>query len=414
MPPERELFPGPPPHQSPPRSLAGDSALNNTEISASLDNDDSISQTLHDLNLTNHDRDQIPAVPPQVVFQRSPAPAPVPVPVPVPRINTSIIQPNQSAHVVRHASPSYASTRQPTHSRSPNEGQKYSSTAPNEATNLYRSSRYPPNSTTAMNYPSKYYHLHHSSPQYSKRFARLPSSMASSVSPDGSSSMRSPIVSPSISSGSSFASSSSSSSSSCSSSSSSSAAFCERDLFPQATQFDLRIPMLPDPSPLAEPSFFFSASSHIGIDNDTVNDDLQHARQSSQSAQHMLSSQTLIEKVGILASAARPAGLTISDSGAPSDTPIAVRVQFREDMLFGDGGCIDDDDDCDDDRPVPVQGDFVTSTRESEYDADADEDDVPDAPDLGHGDRTRTTYGRRGKVLLVDNTNPRPLFLVDD
>ncbi|KAK9240016.1 hypothetical protein V1525DRAFT_386022 [Lipomyces kononenkoae] len=392
MPAQRELFPSPPGSQP--------SSPSRSPISARLNDN------LRDLNLrsTNHDRDQIATniYPLQstttttaVASQQSPA-------VPVPRTNNASI-------------------------------------ASNTVTNPYRSSRYPSNSPSLMNYPPNYY-----APQYPQRFAARASSVAS-ASPDSNSSiMRSPVLSPSTSSGgSSFASSSSSSSFS------SSAALCERDLFPQATQFDMRIPMLPDPSPLVDPSFFLS-SGHTRIDDGTV-EELQHARRSRRTPplstvnksrspspledqshedypqyrpQH---SRQNIEQVGILASAARPAGLTISTGGTATDTPVAVRVQFREDMLFGDGGCIDDDDGDEDtavvdDRPAHVHSQSqicMPSTRDSEY--DADEDDVSDALDRGRG-QTPRAYGRREKLVRLDNSEasgaPRPLFpsmnFVDD
>ncbi|KAK9485220.1 hypothetical protein V1527DRAFT_409163 [Lipomyces starkeyi] len=401
MPGERELFPDHP-RASPPagtRSLAPAPALGSKQVSASLH--DILAQSLHDLNLesTNHDRDHITNV--SSMTSTAPATVSQQAAVQAPRINTSRVPPNH------HPSPlSQSALRQPhPHLRSlftpqpippPSHDVQYSSTAPIEAASHYYPSRYPSNSTSsplsAMHYPPHY------SAQYPQRFTRT--SSITSVSSDSGSSVRSPMSSPSIASSSSFA-------------SSSSAASCERDLFPQATQLDLRIPMLPDPSPLSDPSFFFSNDRGA---KDNAPDDPHNARRSMQ-RKHHTHSRTPIEQVGIPASAATPDGM-MSSVGTPTDTPVAVRVQFREEMLCGDGGCIDDDDDNDveyhdyevlDERPNAPHRESessVTSIRESEY--DADEDDVSDAPDEGLFARGRTPstwYEQRvNQVRPLDDT----------
>ncbi|KAK9386750.1 hypothetical protein V1515DRAFT_536957 [Lipomyces mesembrius] len=379
MPAERELFPD---HQriSPPagtRNRAPDPAPapSSKQTSASLH--DILAQSLHELNLesANHDRDKITNV--SSLTSTAPATVIQQAAVPVPRINTSRVPPNHhpsllSPSALRQPHPFPRSPFTPQPVPMPSHEVQYSSTAPIEVASYYHPSRYPSNSTSS---PLSAMHYSAQNPQ---RFTRT--SSITSMSSNSGSSVPSRMSSPPI-----------SSTSSSSFASSSSAASCERDLFPQATQLDLRIPMLPDPSPLSDPSFFFS-NDHGGKDNMT--DDQHHARRSKQRKRHT-HSRTPIEQVGIPASAATSAGLMTS-VGTPADTPLTVRVQFREEMLCGDGGCIDDDDDYNDhevldERPNPAQRESkssVTSIRESEY--DADEDDVSDAPDEGVFVRGRT------------------------
>ncbi|KAK9354890.1 hypothetical protein V1523DRAFT_346072 [Lipomyces doorenjongii] len=382
MPGERELFPDHLRTFSPAgtgnRAPAPLPAPSSKQVSASLH--DILAQSLHDLNIesTNHDRDQTRNI--SSLTSTAPATVSQQAAVPVPRINTSRVPPNHhpslSALRQPHSFPRSLFTPQPVPPLS--HDVEYSSTAPIEVASYYHPSRYPSHSTTsplsAMHYPPHY------STQYPQSFTRT--SSITSTSSNSGSSVRSPMSSPPI-----------SSTSSSSFASSSPATSCERDLFPQATQLDLRIPMLPDPSPLSDPSFFFSNDQGF---KDNSTDDQHHARRSKQRKRHT-HSRTPIEQVGVPASAATPAGL-MSSVGTPADTPLPVRVQFREEMLCGDGGCIDDDDDDDfndhevlDERPSPAQRESkssVTSIRESEY--DADEDDVSDAPDEGVFVRGRT------------------------
>ncbi|KAK9376734.1 uncharacterized protein V1513DRAFT_374475 [Lipomyces chichibuensis] len=346
MPGERELFPDHP-RASPP---AGTRSLQNI-----------LAQSMHDLNLesTNHDRDQITNISSltSTVSQQAA--------VQIPGITTSRAAPNHHPSLL---SPS--ALRQPQPIPPPSHRFQYSSTAPIEGASHYQPSRYHSSSASsplsAMHYPQHY------TAQYPQRFTST-----SSITSESGLSGRSPISSESI-----------------SLPSSSSTPSCERDLFPQATQLDLRIPMLPDPSPLSEPLFFFS-NDHDG--KDSTIDDQHHARRSKQRKHHTHSrtpsTATTSQQVGIPASAAMPAGM-MSSVGTPTDGPVAVRVQFREEMLCGDGGCIDDDDDEYNDHevldewPNRQSKSSVTSIRESEY--DADEDDVSDAPDEGVFVRGRT------------------------
>ncbi|KAK9326030.1 hypothetical protein V1517DRAFT_252756 [Lipomyces orientalis] len=344
MPGDRDLFPESPPGEH--RTSAPGPSTTTKQVSVSLH--DILAQSLHNLNLesaANHDRGQITTVPP-------PQPSSTSVPItcstrPPPNHYPSLLSPSALRRPQQHAFiPQQSSLL--THEA------QYLGTASTDPTNV----PVPDRLLSTTRYPLNY------SAQYPPRFAS--SSSRASLSSDGSSSMQSSMSSSaSLSPPSSFAS---------AAAAAAAAAASERDLFLQATQLDLRIPMLPDPSPMSDPAFFLVNGAGA---QESPTDELAFPPALSSRHRSPRPRPQPIEQLGILATATAPA-CPAGRVGTATETPVALRVQFREEMLFGDGGCIDDEP-FDEERPDNAHHresqSSVASARESEYDADEDDDD---------------------------------------
>ncbi|KAK9246227.1 hypothetical protein V1506DRAFT_488271 [Lipomyces tetrasporus] len=378
MPVDRELFPESPPGE--PRRADPRPTTSTKQVSATLH--DILAHSLHNLDLesANRGRGQIATDPPppppssSSLATGSQQHAKVQVPTtcpsrPPPNHYPSPLSPSALRRPHPHARPLFI----PQQSSSLSHEAQYLRTASIDPTIVPSSDQ---SHFSATHHPLNYY------AQYPR----------ASLSSDGSSSVQSSMSSSaSISPPSSFA--------SAASASAAAAAASERDLFPQATQLDLRIPMLPDPSPLSDPAFFFFNGAGA---QESMTEEL--ATLSSRHGSPRRRPQP-IEQVGILATVTAPACLA-GCLGTATETPVALRVQFREEMLFGDGGCIDDEP-LDEDRPDNARHresqSSVASARESEYEADEDDDADDDVSDEG-GDFARgrtpsTTYDLPHKAV---------------
>ncbi|KAJ8102298.1 hypothetical protein POJ06DRAFT_266904 [Lipomyces tetrasporus] len=429
MPVDRELFPESPPGE--PRRAAPRPTTSTKQDSATLH--DILAHSLHNLDLesANRGRGQIATDPPPPPSSSSLATgsqqhAKVQIPTtcpsrPPPNHFPSPLSPSALRRPHPHARPLFI----PQQSSSLSHEAQYLGTASIDPTIVPSPDQSHFSATHQLNY-----------------YAQYP---RTSLSSDGSSSVQSSMSSSaSISPPSSFASAASASAAAAAAA----AAASERDLFLQATELDLRIPMLPDPSPLSDPAFFFfngagaqesmteelasrskgkyrahSLSPSTATPSRSPSPSSGMAREESfheylyrsraRTASPALSSRhgsprprpQPIEQVGILATATAPACLA-GCLGTATETPVALRVQFREEMLFGDGGCIDDEP-LDEDRPDNARHresqSSVASARESEYEADEDDDADDDVSDEG-GDFARgrtpsTTYDLPHKAV---------------
>ncbi|KAK9382788.1 uncharacterized protein V2V93DRAFT_164791 [Kockiozyma suomiensis] len=182
-------------------------------------------------------------------------------------------------------------------------------------------------------------------------------------------------------------------------------------LFPQPARLDLSIPILPDPSPVADPSFshdfapfdlpspgrppaptsprvkhhshhhhHHSRHSHRSSSPDIFHRlEQQEQQQQQQEQQQQQQEQQQQRTAGVVAAA------------APSSS--AVRMQFREDMLFGSDGCIDDDDTID----AKIRAFKLAQDLETDYYADEDEPSDDDGySSKGKDRRGRPTHNQSG------------------
>ncbi|KAK9255052.1 hypothetical protein V1507DRAFT_385497 [Lipomyces tetrasporus] len=383
MPVDRELFPESPPGE--PRRAAPRPTTSTKQDSATLH--DILAHSLHNLDLesANRGRGQIATDPPPPPSSSSLATgsqqhAKVQIPTtcpsrPPPNHFPSPLSPSALRRPHPHARPLFI----PQQSSSLSHEAQYLGTASIDPTIVPSPDQSHFSATHQLNY-----------------YAQYP---RTSLSSDGSSSVQSSMSSSaSISPPSSFASAASASAAAAAAA----AAASERDLFLQATELDLRIPMLPDPSPLSDPAFFFfnGAGAQESMTEELASRPALSSRHGSPRPRPQP-----IEQVGILATATAPACLA-GCLGTATETPVALRVQFREEMLFGDGGCIDDEP-LDEDRPDNARHresqSSVASARESEYEADEDDDADDDVSDEG-GDFARgrtpsTTYDLPHKAV---------------
>ncbi|KAK7202853.1 hypothetical protein BZA70DRAFT_285188 [Myxozyma melibiosi] len=152
------------------------------------------------------------------------------------------------------------------------------------------------------------------------------------------------------------------------------------DLFPQPTLFDLSIPILPDPSPISDPSFFIDdikpASPrirhhpHRRHSHRSSSPDLLRYHHHNSLQQQQLQLQQQQQQQQQLQQQPPLSDSSVGVVAATASSSSAVRVQFREDMLFGADGCIDDDDTID----AKIRAFKFSRDPESDYDADYDDD----------------------------------------